>query len=553
MSIAKKLGAGLPWIALLLLIVAFVLILESGQVTTQASAPAQEFTIESQASLSLEKAAWPLQVMNGDLVTYTVTLSNSGEATGTVDAIVDTLDPGLAFVGMLGSSDVVTPPLEVSNILTWTGPFTLPAGSDLKLLYQAQPPAVNGWVQFCNSVEISTTETVPPAVEACVDVRPEHFYTYLPQITRDFQYAYFIVSKSASPTTVVDTDNEEIVYTVTIHNVGDTTGRLTGAHDVLPTGFSFLGMAAGSDVGAPPTVSGQELTWSLATPIEIAPDGQKQIVYRASHSTQAGHYTNSVTISAAEANVQAQAARATVTVEPSTLLEEYFEADTKISKWTPFLNYHRQAEGQWYWGPSDGYNGSGGLTMDRFAVEDKDGEDGLMMYLADGAEGWTDYRMESRIIFRGDGYPSGLWIRGQWEPSDTRAQWVTGYYCMIGGKSTGDTHYVRLLQLQTLEDCWGPPCPSSPEYIPGREINLYNFNNPHKLVEVQGEGRLNRNQWHTIKVEVRGANIKIWLNGNLYIDFTDPKEPFLAGTVGFKTYKADTVTFDDVVVTPLSD
>jgi hypothetical protein len=43
------------------------------------------------------------------------------------------------------------------------------------------------------------------------------------------------------------------------------------------------------------------------------------------------------------------------------------------------------------------------------------------------------------------------------------------------------------------------------------------------------------------------------LNGNLYIDFTDPKEPFLTGTVGFKTYKADTVTFDDVVITPLSD
>jgi hypothetical protein len=54
-----------------------------------------------------------------------------------------------------------------------------------------------------------------------------------------------------------------------------------------------------------------------------------------------------------------------------------------------------------------------------------------------------------------------------------------------------------------------------------------------------------------VAIEVRGANIKVWLDGDLYIDFTDPKEPFLTGTVGFKTHLADTATYDDVVVTPL--
>jgi hypothetical protein len=33
----------------------------------------------------------------------------------------------------------------------------------------------------------------------------------------------------------------------------------------------------------------------------------------------------------------------------------------------------------------------------------------------------------------------------------------------------------------------------------------------------------------------------------------DSKEPFLTGTVGFKTYKSWTVSFDDIIVTPIND
>jgi uncharacterized repeat protein (TIGR01451 family) len=560
MTVLRRHGRGwLSLLALFLVILTSLLILEGEQVVTQARPPADDPLVgidlggASQAAFDLTKTAWPVQLVHGGLVTFTVTLSNTGPTTATVDAILDTLDTGLTFAGVLTGSDVLSPPQVLSDTLTWTGPFTLPAESALTLLYQVQTPPVADWMQLCNSVEISTAETAPPAAEACVDVRPEHFYSYLPYLARNFRYAHLAFSKSAFPTTVVTTDEQEIVYTVTVQNVGDTTGQLTGVHDVLPAGFSFLGMAAASDVTAPPTVSGQELTWSLASPIEIAPGGERRIIYRVSHSTQAGQYTNSVTISAARANVPPGPARATVTVEPGTLLEEYFESDTQISRWTPFLNYHRQAVGQFYWGATDGYNGTGGLTMNRYAVPPLDGEDGLLMYMADGAEQWTDYRVEAKVILRTESHPQGLWVRGQWEPSETRAQWVTGYYAMIGGSPDADTHYVRLLQLMTLTDCWGPPCPSSPEYIPGREINLYNFNNPYRLTEVKGDGKLQRNQWHTIAVEVRGANIKIWLNGKLYIDYTDPKEPFLTGTVGFKTYKADTVSYDDVVVTPLSD
>jgi hypothetical protein len=53
-------------------------------------------------------------------------------------------------------------------------------------------------------------------------------------------------------------------------------------------------------------------------------------------------------------------------------------------------------------------------------------------------------------------------------------------------------------------------------------------------------------------VEVCGNNIKAWLNGDQYIDYTDDIIPHMTGTVGFKAWKADTVTWDDIVVTPIT-
>ena len=171
------------------------------------------------------------------------------------------------------------------------------------------------------------------------------------------------------------------------------------------------------------------------------------------------------------------------------------------------------------------------------------------MYLGEGAEEWTDYRMEAKINIRTENHPHGLWVRGQYEDVGDAdpAGWVTGYYIMIGGGADKDSHYVSLKQLQTEEDCWGNACDNL--------HNLYDFNNPHELTYTRKDGNLTRWAWHTLRVDVRnvpgGTNIQVWLNGVQYIDYTDEKEPFLTGTVGLKTYKAETVSFDDVIVTPL--
>jgi len=506
--------------------------------------PASAPLLIGQANLSVDKEAWPTRVLNGGLVTYTVVFANSGHLTGTLEVITDTLDPSLTFAGMATGSDVTTPPQGISETLVWTGTFDVPALGALTLCYRVQTAAGSGWSFPDNRVEARAGDkTVGPAWTQ-ITVGPGKAYVFLPTIIRNFTYAYFAVSKSAFPTTVTTSAGEVVTYTLTIKNEGDTTGTLLTVDDTLPSGFTYQGMASGSDVQADPDGTTGTITWSLTPAIDMLPGSQKQLIYLVSPSQAEGQYTNYANVTAQAATVPAEPASATITVERGILLEDHFEEG--IDRWTPFLNLPgRLAEGQWYWSATDGYGSSGGLTQDAYRVEGKEAEDGLMMYLGEEAEDWTDYRMESKMILRTDHYPQGVWFRGQYQDvgEEDRGGWVTGYYVMVGGKKDGKTHYVSLKQLQTLTDCWGAAC-DNPH-------NLYDFNNPHELTVTKKDGDLERWRWYTLVVEARGANIKVWLDDVLYIDYTDPKEPFLTGTVGFKTFKADTVSYDDVIVTPL--
>jgi hypothetical protein len=207
--------------------------------------------------------------------------------------------------------------------------------------------------------------------------------------------------------------------------------------------------------------------------------------------------------------------------------------------WQAFLNYWRLREGQWYWSAEDGLDGSGAVAH-RCCNGEPRAEDGLMMYLGAGAEEWTDYRVEAQFIRpTEDSQKQGLWVRGQYEASEMRAQWVTGYYVMLEG-----TRRVRLLQLQTAGDCVGGAC-DNPQ-------NQYAFNNPYLLHDVRvPDWELTWYDWHTLAVEVRGNNISVWVDGKFALEHVDGHEPFLKGTVGFKTYSAKRVFFDNIKVTPL--
>jgi uncharacterized repeat protein (TIGR01451 family) len=491
-----------------------------------------------ETDLSVTKEAEPTRVINGDPVTYTVEFSNSGHLTGTLRAVTDTLDPPLTFLGMLPGSDVMTAPDLVDGSLVWTGPFEVPYQETLTLLYQAGTPEGEDWSEPCNRVVADAEGELLGPEETCVIVGPPISLHYMPMVSNDFRPASIAMTKSVTPEFVTTDLGQVVTYTVELANPGNDDATILTISDTLPTGFTFLDMAPGSDVMDDPDGTVETITWS--GPFDMPAGSQMQLVYRVEPSTVADVYINYVEVAAPGALTPREPVSATVEVLVPIYLDEDFNSG--IDRWTPFLNYWRLEPGQWYWGQNDGVNGSGALTQD-CCIGEKPGEDAVMMYLGEGAEEWTDYRFEAQVMLRGGGTPLGLWVRGQYEESDTRGQWMTGYYIVMGGKATGATHFVRLLQLQTLTDCWGNAC-NNPQ-------NLYHFSNPHQLVEVKVPGPFDRHKWYTLAVEVEGDNIRVELEGELIIDYIDEKEPFLTGTVGFKTYKAETASFDNVLVTPL--
>ncbi len=422
-------------------------------------------------------------VATGNSVDYTVTIQNVGDTVGTLLNIYDDLPPGFSFVQMIvGTSDIDDLPAG-TDLLTWSGTWDLQPGETITLVYRIQASATAG--VYVNAATVTASNAAVPMEPAIATVHVEAPITGL-------------AASNDSPTME---------------------GQATNLWATIATG------------------SNVSFEWDFG---DLTPQGggsPTNHVYPAE-----GVYTATVTASNA---IGQQQATTQVTIEEGVLLEDHFE--NGIGLWTPFLNYWRLYEGQWYWGENDGVGGSGAATNHRNPInhDKKEAEDALLMYLGEGAEGWTDYRIEAKINIRTENHPHGLWVRGQYEDvgDSDPAGWVTGYYIMVGGGVDRDSHYVSLKQLQTLTDCWDNAC-NNPQ-------NLYDFNNPHELTFTRKDGNLTRWAWHTVIVEVRGANIKVWLNGVQYIDYTDEKEPFLTGTVGLKVYKAETVSFDDVIVTPL--
>ena len=500
--------------------------------------------------VTLSKEASPARVVTGGLITYTVVFTNSSDQAATLDAITDTLDASLSFEGMLAGSDVPAAPVPVGDALVWEGPINVPAQGTLTLLYQARTAGSTAWSYPCNSVQAAAGGVQVGPAAACVTAGPARAYLFLPLVTDGFHFAHLTLAKTAAHAVVAP--GQLVTYTVTVANIGDQPGTVSTVVDVLPAGFAFHSMATGSDVTANPVGTSGTITWSPAASVQ--PGASLELIYRATASQVPGTYNNQVSITSGNALVLDGSSSAPVMVA-LTLVDDFEDG---IGLWTPFLNYPSRLEpGQWYWGATDGVGGSGAATHSCCVSDDKEAADALLMYLGAGAEQWTDYRVETKLLLRGgvdkdgnwslvDGDPIGLWVRGQYEYEEgvtIRAQWVTGYYVVVAGKPNRDNLVVRLTQMQTLDDCVGDAC-DNPQ-------NLYCFNNVYLLAETPLYKPFYRNQWYELAVEVRGPRIIVWLDDQKVIDYVDTKAPFLTGTVGFKTHETWTASFDDLSVTPL--
>jgi uncharacterized repeat protein (TIGR01451 family) len=108
----------------------------------------------SGANIAVTKTAAPLVVQSGGTVTYTITLTNSGNLAGAVTSVVDHLPTGFSYssgstTGTLGAGE---PSLSGQDV-TWSGAFSVPAAASRTLVFDAQASANPG--NASNTVDVS--------------------------------------------------------------------------------------------------------------------------------------------------------------------------------------------------------------------------------------------------------------------------------------------------------------------------------------------------------------------------------------------------------------
>jgi len=179
-------------------------------------------------------------------LTYTITLSNSGNAVGHVTSIVDTLPTGFTFTASSASGLTTSNPTINGQILTWTGNWTVAAAASQTLAFDVTASSSAG--TFLNRAAVSGSDFSTAKTGATASV------------TVSLPTPIISITKSASSDTVYT--GATVNYTISLNNSGTGSGSITTISDTLPTGFTYIAGSSGGQLSGDPSINGQIVTWS---------------------------------------------------------------------------------------------------------------------------------------------------------------------------------------------------------------------------------------------------------------------------------------------------
>ncbi len=127
-----------------------------------------------------------------------------------------------------------------------------------------------------------------------------------------------------------------------------------------------------------------------------------------------------------------------------------------------------------------------------------------------GSENWGDYEVEADVNLK-NGSDAGILVRLKYATDASDAQFG------IGGCQNGDYHYGYYAYITTSGVCLGK--------------QMFNWQFLTSYTQ-----SLSQNKTYRLKVRAEGANIKVWLDGKLMIDYTDKEQPLLSGKIGMRAH-----------------
>ena len=180
----------------------------------------QQTTVNASADLSLTKTDAPDPVLVGQLLTYSLTVSNAGPSAATSVTITDTLPSGVTFDSAIASQGTCTESSGTVTCQLGTINSGLNATASIKVRPQSQGSITN---QASVSSAAIDTNLANNSASASTTVNP---------------VADLSVTKTDSPDPVLV--NQELTYAVGVQNNGPSTATSVTVSDTLPAGVTYV-------------------------------------------------------------------------------------------------------------------------------------------------------------------------------------------------------------------------------------------------------------------------------------------------------------------------
>ncbi|MDO6760812.1 gliding motility-associated C-terminal domain-containing protein [Tamlana sp. 2_MG-2023] len=251
------------------------------------------FTITPQtADLSINKTVSDSTPNVGDVVTFTINLSNDGTVEATNVSVQDLLPIGYSAITNISGSGTAT-----GNQIDWTG-LTVPVGSNtVTLSFDTTVNAPTGATnEYLNTVEITASDQFDP------DSDPNSGFNtddYGDGIADDDEDTESITIQQADLSLVKSVNNtnpnvgDTVVYTIIVTNSGPNIATGVAVEDILPAGLTLTAVYNGG------TQNANTANWTGL--IIGANNGSRVLTYEATVNMPTGtigEYTNVAQITA---------------------------------------------------------------------------------------------------------------------------------------------------------------------------------------------------------------------------------------------------------------
>ena len=111
------------------------------------------------AALFVTKTADQPSAAAGATDGYTITITNANSSAATLSSIVDTLPTGFTYQAGSSSGATTANPAIAGQVLTWTGPFSVPANGVLSLRFNVSVSTISG-TYFNQATATGTGQTI---------------------------------------------------------------------------------------------------------------------------------------------------------------------------------------------------------------------------------------------------------------------------------------------------------------------------------------------------------------------------------------------------------